>query len=235
MIVRFSALALHRALRSREGGVAIEYALLGAIVGLGVLSGLRGVRNNLTTNYDLITLALQRVATDTSGTRKEISRDNPFTYTSNGQTINQIWVRYDDGSSALIRTSPDPNSWFKQIYYDFGKDGLNHGATVTRSNNSVYQENYEYVRDGVIAVSYSENGSAHTYLQQQIDLGGGYYGYRQTMTSTNIQSDWSSGYVVNYYGPDSKGNYVENSVGARYTYPNGQVVNSGSDITPYIR
>ncbi len=234
MVERFSILRMNRVIRSRDGGVAIEYALMGAILGLGLLSGLKSIRGSLTNNYDQISLALQRAAAS-STVRKEISRDSPSSYTSNGQVINQIWIRYDDGSSALLRTSPDPNSWFKSIYYDFGKDGLNHGAAVTRSNNSFYTETYEYIRDNVINVSYSEAGNAHSYIQEQINLGNGYYGFRQTMNSTNIAGDWASGYVVNYYGNDASGKYVENNVGARYTYPNGQVVNSGSDITPYIR
>jgi Flp pilus assembly pilin Flp len=221
--------------RGDRGNASIEYALLGAIVGLGMISGLRTLKNGLNTNYDRITLAIQRVNNDTSGTRKETSRDSNFTYYSNGQRIDQVWIRYDDGSSALLRTSPDPNSWFQQIYYDFGKDGINHGAYVTRSNGSTYSETYETVRDGVVNINYTEGSVTHNYLQEQINLGNGYYGYRQTMNSTNIAGDWASGYVVNYYGNDANGQYVENNVGSRYTYANGQTVNYGQDISQYMR
>lgn len=231
----FGILGMRRALRSHSGAVAAEYALIGAVLGLGLLSALRTVKSNLNTNYDRISLQLQRVANDTSGTRKEVSRDGQYSYTSNGLVINQVWIRYDDGSSALLRTSPDPNSWFKSIYYDFGKDGINHSATVIRANGGTYTEGYEYIRDNVINVSYTEGMSSHSYIQEQINLGNGYYGYRQTMNSSNIAGDWASGYVVNYYGPDANGNYVENNIGSRYTLPNGQVTNYGADISQYIR
>lgn len=230
-----SRIPLRPVARSEGGAASIEYALLAAIVGLGLISALNNLKYGLNTNYDRISLAIQRVNNDTSGTRKETSRDGQFSYTSNGTRIDQVYIHYDDGSTVLLRTSPDPNSWFKSIYYDFGKDNVNHGAYVTRNDGSTYSETYDYVRDGVVNVNYTEGTSQHSYLQQQIDLGGGYYGYRQTMNSSNIAGDWVSGYAVNYYGNDSSGQYVENSIGSTYTYANGAVYNYGSDISKYKR
>ena len=235
LLRRSSGGILRQLAGAERGNASIEYALLGAIIGLGMISGLRTLKNGMNTNFDRITLQIQRVNNDTSGTRKETSRDGQSSYISNGQQIDQVWIRYDDGSSQLLRTSPDPNSWFKTIYYDFGKDGINHGAYVTRSNGATYSETYEYIRDGVINVNYTEGTQTHNYLQEQINLGGGYYGYRQTMNSTNIAGDWTSGYAVNYYGNNAQGQYVENSIGSRYTYQNGTTANYGQDISQYMR
>ena len=226
---------LRRLARAERGNASIEYALLGAIVGLGMISGLRTLKNGMNTNFDRITLQIQRVNNDTSGSRQEIRRDPDASYTTNGLRVDQVWIRYDDGSSQLLRTSPDANSWFKTIYYDFGKDGINHGAYVTRSDNSVYSETYEYIRDGVVNVSTTDGPNNYNYIQEHIDLGGGYHGYRQTMNSSNVQGTWTTGYIVNYVGVDAKGQYFENSYGSRHTYANGQVANSGQDISQYIR
>ena len=226
---------LRRLAGAERGNASIEYALLGAIVGLGMISGLRTLKNGMNTNFDRITLQIQRVNNDTSGSRKEIRRDPEASYMTNGLKVDQVWIRYDDGSSQLLRTSPDPNSWFKTIYYDFGKDGVNHGATVTRTDNSVYSENYEYIRDGVVNVSTTDGPNKYNYIQEYTNLGGGYHGYRQTMNSSNVPGAWATAYIVNYTGVDANGQYFENSYGSRVTYANGQVVNSGQDISPYIR
>ncbi len=155
-------------IRSKDGNASIEYALIAAFIGLGLLSGLKTLKNGLGTNYDKISVQIQRINNDTSGTRKEIGRDSPFTYFSNGIQVDQIWIRYDDGSSSLYRTSPTPAADFTSIVYDFGADGVNKGAVVQRKNGSSYTESYEVVRPNVTSVTYREGSSVATYLSGQV-------------------------------------------------------------------
>ncbi len=220
-------------IRSTRGNASIEYALLAAFIGLGILASLKMTKGGLNTNLDKITLQIQRVNNDTSGTRKEIGRDSPFSYKSDGIQVDQIWIRYDDGSSVLYRTSPTPNAWFKDITYEFGLDGVNHGANVNRSDGTFFSEKYEYIRQNVISVTYSEGANTRNYIQEESDIGNGYHRYRQTMVSSNIANDFQSSWIVNYYGNDDQGNYTERNIGSVYQYKDNTYYNGG-DITQYI-
>lgn len=216
-----------------EGGTAIEYALIGAIIALGLVAGLKNLKYGLTGGFDRISLQIQRVNNDTSGTRLETSRADAGTYYADGFQVNQTWIYYDDGSVALYKIWPNPGSGLKSALVDYGKDNTLHGGDAIREDGSLYSERYEQIRNGVMNVTTVDGNQQRSFIHEQIILGGGYYGYRTTMNTTNVSNDWVSGYSVVYVGVDSNGIKIEKNIGSTLTYQNGLTVNYGGDISQY--
>lgn len=129
-----SLIALARPLRGRlsrddRGNASIEYALLGAIVGLGIISSLNQLKRSLNVNYDKISYAIGQ-ATQGDAPPKTVLKTVPATsYTDGGRPVDQKWVYYTDGSMDLVRTpGAGAAPWFNTSVTYYDKNGVETGG-----------------------------------------------------------------------------------------------------------
>lgn len=222
------------ALRSDAGNASIEYALLGAIVGLGLVSALTSVKRSASFNYEKIAFAIGQVNEANNNKKTIVSTRPDATYVELGNITLQEWVYYDDGSSDLVRTSGDVPPRFKERRISLGADGRTTTDRWTGNDGSYSESKFSYV-NGNTFITDTTGGCQCTYRQvnRYYDLGNGtglsvYTNDFVSMTNGSATAPFKQTVTAYKAGPgtfDFYGSYQLNQ--------NGTTAYNGSDISAY--
>ncbi len=224
----------HSVLNRDNGNASIEYALLAAVVGLGILSALKGVKSSANFNYEKIAFAIGQVNSNNE-TKKNVTWTRPdVTYVELGNITLQEWVYYDDGTADLVRTSGDNPPRFKERRISVGVDGLATKDRSTALDGSYSEVTFAYV-NGSTFVTDRIGGCQCTYRQvnRYYDLGDGtglsvYVNDFVSNSNGSAAAPFRQAVTAYRAGPGTFDFYGNYTLGA-----DGKVYSSGSDISAY--
>ncbi len=198
-------LGLRRLGRRDHGNVAIEYALLAAIVGLGLISALKSTKQSLNSNYDKITYEIGKAVVDPVKGQKTVAS----TYTD-GQTVNGVynyrnWTLYSDGSKSMVQTNNNnAAAGWQTALFEYDGNGNTTGLHVTNPDGSFqYDETFEIIRPGV-SVNTITDASGKPYAFQETTIWEGLVATQtRVMTMTSGRTDlWQRQVVTSDYRDD---------------------------------
>lgn len=209
---------LRRLCRSEAGGTAVEYALLGAIIGLGTLSALNKVRSSLNTNFQMIASSLNVV-----------QRDTVYTTPTGTTYVRSVTVN-PDGSMVITRTrQPDGLVEYTENY---DKSGNLTSVKHLNSDGSYYADIFSKNSDGSYTVTNTNsNGTPGPTYNQAVTHQDGYDIVKRTFAAGDAATYGSvQVYVINANTQQSNAtpDYNPNLLGQATRYPNGTVTSSGT-------
>ncbi len=218
-------------LKETAGAVAVEYALLGAFLGIGLLAALNGVRRNTGATYDTITYGLSQAAKGNAPAKVIARTVDGGTYTDSGRPVSRQYVYYTDGSYDLVTTG----NWFQKGISNFDANGVQTGGLFIDANGGLTQNVYTQLTPTSQMIQQTGNASCNcTYrtawtYDPQPD-GSNNVVYRNTLVDGTNAATWmyqSAVFVFN--SSPSAYNYI----GDVQTLRNGQVISNGSSIAKY--
>lgn len=157
--------------RDDRGAAAIEYALLGAVVGLGIVAGLVASKRSLSTNYDKITYQIGAAVPAVPVAPRVVASTHSTSQTLNGTLLSQSWTVYTDGTRSMVQTNNNPiGVGYGVVDYEYDAAGNTTSAYVRNPDGSFqYSETISPFRDG-------------TNLHKITVAAGGSYTFTQTIT-----------------------------------------------------
>lgn len=214
---RFSDL---RSLRRDAGGaVAIEYAILGVLLGLGLVAALSSVKRAENVRLDTISYSIGQAVTTPTNTAKTILRQVAGTpYTDGGRPVNQTYVYYTDGTYDLVRTPPSDNKWFTSGVLSYDTSSQLVKNVYTNAAGESYTQDISYLDPNTSMVTWTGTGSCNCV-------------YRSAVSYEN-QPDGST-YVIyknNLISPTAAGGPIDPSMYSQQTV----VYNSSATFWNYV-
>lgn len=229
----------HRtALRSHVGGAtAIEYAMVAAIIGLGIVTALTGTKRNLNVTYDTLSYRVgEATKPGTEGRTVVKTVTNPAVSYS-GTLANSQTVTYSDGSRDTILTAQNSGLWFQTYTTHYDAAGTETGADWIDSAGGANSSRTTLL--GPTTAIYAQSGSgscnctyrsAWSYLPQADGSNMIVYNNDVIDRSQAAASLYQSQTVV-YNASATTYDYV----GDVSTSSTGVVTRGGQDITKYLR
>jgi Flp pilus assembly pilin Flp len=219
-----------------RGNASIEYALLGAIVGLGIISGLTGMKRSLNVNFDKISYQIAQATANNDVAKTVTKTVAASSYTDGGRPVDQKWVYYSDGSYDLVRTSGGTSNWFQQSVDHYDQNGVNTGALWVDSAGNVTNAAYTWLNATTLISQQSGAGSCNcTYrsawsFDPQPD-GSNNVVYKNDLIDGSHAASWMyQSQTVVYNSKPNEWNYI----GDVQTYPNGTTGTYGQSIAKYL-
>ena len=125
--------------RDDRGAAAIEYALLGAVVGLGIVAGLVASKRSLNTNYDKITYQLGAAVPAVAAPPRVVASTSTYAYSLNGTVLTQKSTFYTDGTRSMVQTNSNPAAvGYGDVDYEFDAAG-NTISSYVRNPDGTFQ------------------------------------------------------------------------------------------------
>ncbi len=204
--------------RSQEGGTAVEYALLAAIIGLGLLSALNRVRTSLNGNFQMIASSLNVV-----------QRDTVYTDTSGVAYVRSVTVN-SDGSMTVTRSRQSDG--FVAFTEQYDKNGNLTSLKHVNNDGTFYTDLFTKNTDGSYTVRNTNSNAPDgpTYNQSVVHQDG-YDIVKRTFSAADAPTFGAvQVYVVNANTQQSNAapDFNPNLVGQATKYPNGTVTGSGT-------
>jgi Flp pilus assembly pilin Flp len=225
--------------RDHHGGVAVEYALLGAFLGLGVLAALIQTARNLNVRYDTVSYAIGQATPAVTAARTVLRVEAGTPYTDGGRPVNQKIVYYSDGTHDLVRTPPDTNKWFTSGILSYDASGMLVKNVYTNASGDSYTQDISYLGPNTSMVSWTGTGSCNCIYRSAVSYDGQPDGSTNVIYKNNFVSVAASGGSVDpsmysqqtvvYNSSASFWNYV----GDVTTSMNGVTTNNGQNVTRY--
>lgn len=217
--IRHSAGRLRRAER---GNASIEYALLGAIIGLGLISGLKTLKQSLNSDFDKISYAIGQAVQAPAAAPKVVASTSTDGLTVNGTYITRAWTTYTDGTTSMIQTnSNNAATGWGVAYFQYDAAGNTTGLSVNNPDGSFqYTETFQQVRAGVSVDTITDATGKPYAFQETTVWNNNIATQTRVMTLTSGRTDlWVSQTVISDYT-----NPQNVTVRATCTYANGQTV-----------
>jgi Flp pilus assembly pilin Flp len=221
-----------RRLRAANGGAAaIEYALLGAVVALGIVAALLSTKTNLNDLLSLINIRFGKVHTEmANGTRKVVSVTNGTSMLNNA-TLGTVTTVYDDGSKDVVFNNSDYTKVnFQTRTYSYGADGKIQNALFNYPGGGFDNDVYNHRQDGSFDIT-NTNGQGDTFIYNaKTTIVDGYSVYTKHMIQESRPLYQDSVTVSDISNPN---NPV--AVGYATRNPDGTISLSGTvDATKYL-
>lgn len=136
--------------RDERGAIAIEYALIGAIVGLGIITSLVSTKRSLNTAYDKISFQMGNSVSSGPAAARVVASTATSSYSLNGIVLTQTYTTYTDGTKSMVQTNSNPAvSGFGVVDYQFDKTGNVISSYVRNPDGSFqYSDTITPLRDG---------------------------------------------------------------------------------------
>lgn len=217
--------------RDQRGNASIEYAIIGAVVGLGLISALNSLKRAQNVNFDKISYAISE-ATLKNQAPKDIVREVPDApYMDGGRAVTQKWVYYADGSRDLVRAG----DWFTTSITNYNAQGVEVGATWIDINGYVTQVETTVLGPTTSIYKQSGNGSCNCTYRSSWSFDAQPNGstnviYKNDLIDGKNAAGWMYQQQTVVYN-SSPGNW--NYVGDVQTSRTGTISRYGSDISRY--
>lgn len=215
----------------QRGNASIEYTIIGAVVGLGLISALNSLKRAQNVNFDKISYAISE-ATLKNQAPKDIVQEIPESpYMDGGRPVTQKWVVYADGSRDLVRSG----DWFTTSITNYNAQGVEVGATWIDINGYVTQVETTVLGPTTSIYKQSGNGSCNCTYRSSWSFDAQPNGstnvvYRNDLIDGKNAAGWMYQQQTVVYN-SSPGNW--NYVGDIQTSRTGTVSRYGSDISRY--
>ncbi len=203
MMKRIAQRNLLSNLRSRsEGAVAVEYALLGAFLGLGIIAALMSTKSSLNSNFDNITYRIGQATPKANTAPRVVSSTSTANQTVNGVVTYQTYTYYTDGSKSLYQTNSNnaANGW-KTAQFDWDTAGNLSTLSVTNPDGTPqYSVAYTPVRPGVMVDTITDTTGVPYTFQETTDTNGPISTITRVMMTANNRTDlWQTQTITNDY------------------------------------
>ncbi len=168
--------------RSQSGAAAVEYALLAAVVALGIVGSLIATKRNLNDLLSLINIRFAKVQTDmATGTRKVVSVTTGSTMLNNANLGTTTTV-YNDGSKDVVYSNSDyTKNNFQTKIVQLAPDGKFSTVIYQYPNGGFDNDVYSYRPDGSTDIT-NTNSSGDTFIYNaRTDIIDGYSVYSKHM------------------------------------------------------
>ena len=225
-------------LRKHVGGtVAIEYALIGAIIGIGIVGALVGSKRSLNVTYDTLSYQVGEATKPGSEGRTVVKTVTNPAVSYSGTLANSQTVFYSDGSRDTTLTAQAASLWFQTYTTHYDAASVETGADWIDSSGGVNSSRTTLL--GPTTAIYAQSGSgscnctyrsAWSYLPQADGSNMIVYNNDVIDGSRAAASLYKSQTVV-YNATATTYDYV----GDVSTSPTGVVTRGGQDITTYLR
>jgi Flp pilus assembly pilin Flp len=222
-----------------RGAVAIEYAILGAIVGLGIVATLIQTARNLNVRYDSMSYSISQATASTAGPKTVLKVVQGTPYTDGGRPVNQKTIFYTDGTNDLVRTPPDDNKWFTSGVLSYDASGNLVKNVYTNAAGDAYTQDISYLSPNVSMVSWTGTGSCNCIYRSALSYDAQADGSTNVIYKNNFVSAAASGGPVDpsmysqqtvvYNSSSSFWNYV----GDITTSMSGVTTNNGQNVSRY--
>lgn len=207
---------------ARAGGVSIEYALLGAIVALGIIVALQSSRQSLNSNFDKVSYAISKATPAVEKPARVVASTRTESVGLNGTQLYRAYTTYTDGTQSMVQTNGN-NAAMGWSVADYEYDTAGNATSVSVKNpdgSFQYSQTIEAVRQGV-SVSTITDSTGQPYAFQSTFTSSGAVGTEtRVMTLTSGRTDlWTTQVITADYS--NPANIVTR---ATCTYANGQTV-----------
>lgn len=185
-----------------KGGVSIEYALLGAFLGLGIIAALVGGKASLNSNFDNISYQISKAVPKPAGPPRVVASTSQSTQTVNGITQYQTYTNYTDGTMSMFQTNNNnAAAGWKTAAFEFDTKGNVTSLSVTNPNGTPqYSALYEFVRAGVFVDTITDSTGVPYSFQETTTTNGPVSTQNRVMTVTNGRTDlWQSQTITTDY------------------------------------
>ena len=146
--------------RDQSGSAAIEYAIIGAAVGLGIVAALFSTKRAQNLNLDKISYSMSQAMDKIQLPKTVGSEVQLASYTDNGKVINQKRVNYTDGTFDLIRTPADPGCFTISIQ-NFDKNNREVTSTFIDGAGKTTLAETTYLNDTTVVSKKTGDGSCN--------------------------------------------------------------------------
>lgn len=222
--------------RNQRGSASIEYALIGAAIGLGIIGALISTKRAQNLNLDKISYSMSQ-AMDKNQLPKTVGSEVQLApYLDNGKSINQKRVNYTDGSFDLIRTPAEPGYYTISIQ-NFDKNSREVSGTFIDGAGKTTLSETTYLSDSTRVVKSTGDGSCNcstrntTNSYAQPDGSTILVSYSDVIERANATPGTFQQYIGVYSSSPGRFDYL----GAVVTNENGTVTRSGQDVSKYIQ
>lgn len=207
---------------AEHGAVAIEYALLGAIVALGIVTALQWTRQSLNSDYDKISYAVGKAVPDVSKAPRVVASTYNETVNLNGIRLDRVYSVYTDGTKSMVQTNSNNTAiGWGVAKFEYDTAGNMIGLSVTNPDGSFqYSQVLEQVRAGVSVSTITDASGVPYAFQSTMSASGAIGTETRVMTQTNGRTDlWLSQVITTDYSDPA--NLVSR---ATCTYSGGRTV-----------
>lgn len=221
--------------RDQRGSAAIEYAIIGAAVGLGIVAALFSTKRAQNLNLDKISYSMSQ-AMDKNQLPKTIGGEVQLApYSDNGKVINQKRVNYTDGTFDLIRTPADPGYYTISIQ-NFDKNGREVTSTFIDAAGKTTLSETTYLNDTTVVSKKTGDGSCNCSMRNtttslpQADGSTILVSYSDVIERANATPGTFQQYIGVYQTTANTFTYL----GSVVTQTDGSVTRDG-DVAKYIQ
>jgi Flp pilus assembly pilin Flp len=218
--------------QATSGGVAIEYAIIGAVIGLGIVAALMSTRQSMRSRYDLITYGVAQASNSITTGKTVASTSDGGTYLDNGRPVSRTWIKYTDGTSDLVVSG----SWFQKGVSSFDANGYQTSGLWVDANGNRTEATYTYLTDTSQMIQQTGSGSCNCTYRSAWNYDPQPDGSRNVIYH-NTLVDGTNSETWMYQSQTSVYNSTPNSwtyIGDVQTMRDGTVVTNGSSIAKYL-
>jgi Flp pilus assembly pilin Flp len=204
------------------GGVSIEYALLGAIIALGIVYALQSTRQSLNSNLDKVSYAISKATPTVDKPARVVASTRSDSVGLNGTQLYRTYTTYTDGTQSMVQTnSNNAVMGWSVANYEFDAAGNATSVSVKNPDGSFqYSQLIETVRSGVTVSTITDSSNVPYAFQSTFSSNGAIGTESRVMTMTSGRTDlWTTQVITADYS--NPANIVTR---ATCTYASGQTV-----------
>lgn len=156
--------------RDERGAAAIEYALIGSVIALGIVAGLVSTKRGLNTTFDKITFQVSAAVPAPPPPPRVVASTYAVSYSLNGTLLTQNYTTYTDGTKSMVQTNSNPTGvGYGVVDYEFDTSGNVISSYVRNPDGTFqYSESVKPLRDGVdVHTITPATSSPYAYSQTQ--------------------------------------------------------------------
>ncbi len=225
-----------KSLKCDRGNASIEYALVAAAIGLGIVSALVASKRAQNLNLDKISYSISNAMEKNKAPKTVLREEYPDPYTANGTKINQKVIYYTDGTHDLFRTPEGTNQDYAYTIGTYDQYGRQMGTmTVFKDGRLSIGETTWLGPDTFVSKETGEGSCncsvrSQTKVFKQADGSDIVVSYNDVVESSNIRAGMYQQYIGVYHSSPG----VWEDVGFVITSPDGTVNRVGQDVSQYL-
>ncbi len=215
-----------RVIRDTCGGTSVEYALLGAFLGLGIIASLTGTKSMLRDSLALTASKIAGASLESAKGLRTVASVTNSTAMENNATLSVVTTRYSDGSVDVTATNTDFTKLiFSSRTTSTGPDGKTQTVLYNYPNSNYDLDVYAYRPDGSFDITNTNaKGDKYVYNAKTV-IQDGYSVYMKHMISQSQPLYQDQIQVSDISNP---ANPV--SVGTATRGPDGTITTSGASF-----
>lgn len=172
--------------RDERGGVSVEYALLGAFLGLGLLAVLTSTKGSLRDSLALTGTKISGVSVEMSKGMRVVASVVTGTAMQNNATLSTVTTTYTDGSVDVQATNTDYTKLnFNTRLTSYGPDGTTQSVRYNYPNGNFDLDVYAYRADGSVDITNSNAAGDLFVYNAKTVMQDGYSLYEKHMLSAS--------------------------------------------------